>query len=222
MRISTRTIAITALLFAAVNSLLILVAAQGARNIPPTRVATINLDELIDKLQEKVDWEIRLRQLEGSIREEVEAKKAGLQEMVVKINAMTNEQEKIAAIESAELVKLEMEQWAAMKLGELDREASLMWRRIYKHIREEAAKLAEAKGYDYVIVEEPGDDLTLNSSDPRGVPLRMQALEQINARRLIYTSPAHDITEELRARMDNAYAVGGPSTRSAAPSSSTP
>jgi len=217
MRITTRSIAVVALLCAAASALALLVAAQAARNIPPTRVATINLDELIDKLQEKVDWEIRLRQLEASIRDEVAAKKASLQTMVDKINAMTSEPEKRAAIEDAELVKLEMEQWAAMKLGELDREASLMWRRIYKHIKEESAKLAEAKGYDYVIVDEPGDDLTLNSGDPRGMPLRMQALEQINARRLIYTSPAHDITEELRARMDNAYAVGGPSTRSSTP-----
>jgi len=191
----------------------LLAAAQSSRSVPPTRVATVNLGELIDKLQEKAEWEIRLRHLQGSILDEVKAKKAHLEELVARINAMTNEAEKLAALEAAQIERLETEQWAAMKENELDREASLMWRQIYRHIREESAKLAESKGYDYVIVAEIGDDLQLAGGDPR-VPLTQRALEQISRRRMLYQSPAHDITEELRARMDNAYAVSGSGPKS--------
>lgn len=187
----------------------ILTAAQSARPAPSTSVASVNLGELIDKLQEKAEWEIRLRHLQSSIMEEVKVKRAKLEELVKRLNEMKDEKEKLAALEAAQLERLETEQWAAMKENELDREASLMWRQIYTHIRQEAAKLAESKGYDYVMVAEPGgDELQLSGGDPR-VPLTQRALEQISRRRMLYTSPAHDITEELRARMDNAFAVGG-------------
>ncbi|MBX3356246.1 MAG: OmpH family outer membrane protein [Phycisphaeraceae bacterium] len=194
--------------FCLAASTALLIGAQASRSVPPTRVATVNLVELIDKLQEKAEWEIRLRHLQGSIMEEVRARKAKLEEMVNRINAMQDATEKLAALEEAQLTRLETEQWAAMKEGELDREASLMWRQIYRRVREEAAKLAESRGYDYVLVAEPGDELNLQGGDPR-VPLTQRALDQIARRRYLYTSPAHDITDELRARLDNSYAVGG-------------
>lgn len=205
MRISLTSVVVGACLVVTAASLL---AAQASRSVPPTRAATVNLGELVDKLQEKADWEIRLRHLQASIMEEVKAKRAKLEEMVATINAIQDPNEKLVALEAAQIERLETEQWAAMKENELDREASLMWRQIYKRVREEAAKLAESKGYDYVFVAEPGDELQLAGGDPR-VPLTQRALEQIGRRKFLYTSPAHDITEELRARMDNAFAVGG-------------
>jgi len=189
-------------------ALIVLTAAQSARPTPSTRIATVNLGELIDKLQEKAEWEIRIRHLQSTIMEEVKAKKARLEELVKAINELKVENEKMAALEAAQLERLETEEWAALKENELDREMSLMWRQIYSHIRQEAAKLAESKGYDYVIVAEPGGDLQLSGGDPR-VPLTQRAVEQISQRRMLYSSPAHDITEELRARMDNAFTVGG-------------
>lgn len=181
--------------------------AQGGRAPAPTRVATVNLGTLIEKLQEKAEWEIKIRSLQAQIMDEVKVRKARLDEMVAQINAMTDAAKKLEALEQAQLEKLELDQWATMKERELDREASLMWRQIYKHVREEAGKLAESKGYDYVIVAEPGDDIQLAGGDNR-IPLTQRALEQIGRRRMLYSSPAHDITEELRTRMDNAYAVG--------------
>jgi len=179
---------------------------QGARTGPPTRVATVNLGTLVDKLQEKAEWEIKLRNLQSQIMEEIRVRKTKLDELVAQVNAMQDPAKKMTSLEEAQLQKLELDQWATMKERELDREASLMWRQIYKHIREEAGKLAESKGYDYVIVAEPGDDIQLGG-DSR-VPATQRALEQIGRRRLLYTSPAHDITEELGTRMNNAYAVG--------------
>jgi len=181
--------------------------AQVGKAPANTKVATVNLGALIEKLQEKAEWEIKLRNLQAQIMDEVKARKSQLEEMTTQINAIADADKKLEAMEKAHLTKLETEQWAMMKERELDREASLMWRQIYKHIREEAAKLAETKGYDYVIVAEPGDELQLAGGDAR-VPLTQRALDQIGRRRMLYSSPAHDITEELRTRMDNAYAIG--------------
>lgn len=181
--------------------------AQGGKAPPPTRVATVNLGALIEKLQEKAEWEIKLRSLQSQILDEVKVRKTHLEELVTQINAMTDPAKKMEALEQAQLQKLETDQWASMKERELDREASLMWRQIYKHIREEAAKLAEAKGYDYVIVAEPGDDIQLAGGDSR-VPLTQRALDQIGRRRLLFSSATHDITDELATRMDNAYQIG--------------
>lgn len=184
----------------------LIAANQGSRAVPPTRVATVNLGALVDKLHEKAEWEIKLRNLQAQIQEEVRARLAKMDEVVAKVNAIQDPAARMEALEAAQLQKLELDQWASMKERELDREVSLMWRQIYRNIREEAAKLAESRGYDYVIVAEPGDEIQLGG-DSR-IPATQRALEQIGRRRLLYSSPAHDITDELATRMNNAFAVG--------------
>lgn len=172
----------------------------------PTRTATIDLQKVVDKLQEKADWEIRLRTLEARIVEEVNVRKKKLEDDVAAARVVTDPAEKLKALEALQLQKLELEQWATMKQAELDRESSLMWRQIYRSIRTEAAKLAELEGYDYVMVAEPGDELVITRESR--IPLTTQALEQIGRRRTVYASPAHDISEKLVLRINNARATG--------------
>jgi Skp family chaperone for outer membrane proteins len=91
-------------------------------------------------------------------------------------------------------------------MGELDYEKSLMWRSIYRNLRSEAAKLAEAEGYDYIIIDDGTDDLQTNREAK--MPQEAQVLDQIQRRRVLYASPAHDLTDKLIVRMNNARAAG--------------
>lgn len=212
-RSTTTLLAVGAVLGAAA---IVLAAVQSARPASPTRLATVNLPALIDRLQEKAEWETRINGLRQRIEDEKNLRLNALKDDVEKLKAITDEEGQRAALEAAQIKKLELDQWALMKGNELDREVSLMWRQIYKHVREEAAKLAESRGYDYVIVAEPGEEIDLTVGDQR-IPLTQRALEQIGRRRLLYSSPANDLTEELRSRMDNVHQLNMPAPGAGGP-----
>jgi Skp family chaperone for outer membrane proteins len=171
----------------------------------PTRVGSINLAKVLDKLQEKSDWEVQLTALQNQMRDEADSRKKKLEAEAKQIEAATDEAEKQRIAEQVVLEQLQLEQWASLKGGELDRENSLMWQSIYRNLREECAKLAESEGYDYIIVNDGAQDIITNRE--MKVPLAQQVLEQIGRRHIVFASPTTDVSDKLIVRMNNAHAA---------------
>ncbi len=77
-----------------------------------------------------------------------------------------------------------------------------MMKKVYTSIRAAAGQLAVERGYSVVFVDDsispipPGSEQEMN--------------RQISARRMVYTSPDVDITEELISRMNAAWKNAGP------------
>ena len=170
-----------------------------------TRVGSLNLAKVLDKLQEKSDWEAQLGALQNQMRDEADSRKKKLEAEVKQAGAATDGAEQQRIAEQVVLEQLQLEQWATSKGTELDLENSLMWQSIYRNLREESAKLAESEGYDYIIV----NDGTNNISTSREikVPLAQQVLEQIGRRQIIFASPTTDVSDKLIVRMNNTHAA---------------
>jgi Skp family chaperone for outer membrane proteins len=170
-----------------------------------TKVGSINLAKVLDKLQEKSDWEVQLTALQNQMRDEADSRKKKLEAEVKQAGAATDGAEQQRIAEQVVLEQLQLEQWATSKGTELDLENSLMWQSIYRNLREESAKLAESEGYDYIIV----NDGTNNISTSREikVPLAQQVLEQIGRRQIIFASPTTDVSDKLIVRMNNTHAA---------------
>ena len=113
-----------------------------------TKVGSINLAKVLDKLQEKSDWEVQLTALQNQMRDEADSRKKKLEAEVKQAGAATDGAEQQRIAEQVVLEQLQLEQWATSKGTELDLENSLMWQSIYRNLREESAKLAESEGYD--------------------------------------------------------------------------
>ncbi|NBX25391.1 MAG: OmpH family outer membrane protein [Planctomycetes bacterium] len=185
------------------------VALGTARPVAPaqgTRTASVNLSRVVDKLQERQDFEMQVEAMKRQFQEEAQARAKKLESGLKEVEAMPDTPERQAKAEPLILEQLQMEQWANGKMGELDYEKSLMWRSIYRNLRSEAAKLAEAEGYDYIIIDDGTDDL--QTSREAKMPQEAQVLDQIQRRRVLYASPAHDLTDKLIVRMNNARAAG--------------
>jgi len=182
-------------------------AAQG------TRTASVSLVRLIDKLQERQEFEMQIGAMRNQFQEEANARKKKLESGLKEVEAMPDTPERQAKLEPLILEQLELEQWANSRMSDIDRERSLMWRSIYRNLRSEAAKLAEAEGYDYILVDDGSDDLPTNREVK--VPLEQQVLEQLQRRRTLFASPAHDLTDKLIVRMNNARAAGTPAATGA-------
>ena len=170
-----------------------------------TRIGSLNLAKVLDKLQEKSDWEAQLGALQNQMRDEADSRKKKLEAEVKQAASATDGAEQQRIAEQVVLEQLQLEQWATLKGGELDLENSLMWQSIYRHLREESAKLAESEDYDYIIVND-GTNEIMTSREAK-VPLSQQVLEQIGRRHIIFASPSTDISDKLIVRMNNTHAA---------------
>lgn len=178
-----------------------------------TRTASVSLARLIDKLQERQEFEMQIGAMRNQFMEEANARKKKLEVGLKEVEAMPDTPERQAKLEPLIVEQLELEQWANSRMTDVDRERSLMWRSIYRNLRSEAGKLAEAEGYDYIIIDDGSDDLPTNREVK--MPLEQQVLEQLQRRRTLFASPAHDLTDKLIVRMNNARAAGTPAAAGA-------
>ena len=100
------------------------------------------------------------------------------------------------------LMQLRFEQWANVKSGEIDREESLKWRSIYRNMKREAARVAEAEGFALVMVNDSIGDIQTTSGNQ--TPLQQQVVEQIMDRRVLFARETIDISDQVIVRMNNA------------------
>ena len=160
---------------------------------------------MLDKLQEKSDWEVQIAALQNQMRDEADSRKKRLEAEKQQASATTDQAEQQRIAEQVVLEGLQLEQWATLKGAELDRENSLMWQSIYRNLREESAKLAESEGYDYIIVNDGVNNIV--TSREVKMPMSQQVLEQIGRRQIIFASPTTDVSDKLIVKMNNTHAT---------------
>jgi hypothetical protein len=115
------------------------------------------------------------------------------------------ESERMAIRDKVAFEQLQFEQWEAIKKIEVDRERALMWQSMYRNVRAECQKLAEAEGYDAILVNDGVGEIQLQRESKS--PLEQQAQEQIVRRRVLYAGKSTDVTDQLVVRMNNARAA---------------
>ncbi len=148
---------------------------------------------------------MRLTSLQQRIGQEFQTRQASLEARIKELEAITDEAESAKAREDLILMRLRFEEWGRLKQLELDREKSLRWQTLYRAVRDEAARLAEAEGYEVVLVNDSLGPLSVSREIE--MSQEQQVKLQIEARRLLYAAKATDITEQLVVRMNNARAV---------------
>jgi Skp family chaperone for outer membrane proteins len=173
---------------------------------PPVAIATVDIIRLVDKLTERSDWDVQLAALTKKIQVELDGRKKSIEDQVKAIEAAP-EAQKQSLRDKAALEDLQLREWANYKRAEIDRERALMWQSIYRNVRIESAKLAEAEGYDLIIVNDGVTDLQIQRD--ANVPMEQQAQEQIMRRRMLYANKSIDVTDKLILRMNNARSAAG-------------
>ena len=180
-------------------------AGANARMAPsPTRVATVDLVKVIERLDERADWEVQITALGKKIQDEYSAKRKALEEMARKMEG-ASEAERLELRDKLAYEQLQFEQWERIKKIEIDRERALMWQSMYRNIRTESQKLADAEGWDIVMVNDGVTEIQLQRESKS--PLEQQAQEQIVRRRVLYAGKSTDVTDQLVVRMNNARAA---------------
>ncbi len=185
-------------------------AMQNARR--PTVVATVNLEMVMEKLQQRADATISLQQMQSEMRQALERREQELKQLEAKILAMeANSPERQAAQEELAQATLRFRHQQAFDENKLDIELALLRQDLYRSIKQALAQMAPAAGYDMVLVDDSIGELMAR---PDGRTSRnAQISQQISSRRLLYASRTLDITDELVDRMNNAYKAAGAGRR---------
>ena len=170
---------------------------------PASKVATINMTKVFERINVNTNLEIQLNAITDQLNTEAAGRTEAINQELQKAVALDESDpdgaQKIR--DEAALMKLELEEWGSLKQLELDRERALMWKSIYMAIRKQTTSLAEAEGWDIVLVNDSLGDINL--SNDMNVSREQQVITQILNRRMIYASEATDITEQLIVRINN-------------------
>ncbi|MCP4794815.1 MAG: hypothetical protein GY885_01495, partial [Phycisphaeraceae bacterium] len=137
-----------------------------------------------------------------SIQQEGIGRQQAMERRLAESEAASSPEERQVIRDEVALMQLRLEQWANMKAIEVDREQSLMWRSIYRNLRREAERVAEAEGFALVLVDDSAGEIRTQSGTQ--VPLQTQVLQQITNRRILFASNTTDISDQVIVRMNNA------------------
>lgn len=168
----------------------------------PTAIAVVDVARLVEEIDERGEWDMRIEVLQAAINDEYKDRHAAMERRLKESESTSDEAVRQTIRDEVALMQLRLEEWARLKGQELDRERSLKWKSIYRNLRREAARVAEADGYELVLVN---DSTAVIRTDPAvQVPLEQQVLTQIQNRRILFSAPPIDITEQIIVRMNNA------------------
>jgi Skp family chaperone for outer membrane proteins len=178
----------------------------------PARVATVDLVKVIERLDERSDWEVQIADIGKKVQAEFTEKRKLLEDMAKRLEG-ASEAERGGLRDRLAFEQLQFEQWERIKKVEIDRERALMWQSMYRNVRSESQKLADAEGWDVVLVNDGVSEIQLQRDSK--TPMEQQAQEQIVRRRILFAAKATDITDQLVVRMNNARAASGASPTAA-------
>ena len=173
----------------------------------PTAVATVDLDRVFRGMVERGVRDAATMKIAEDLDTRAEGKRGEIDLLREDLDLYAPGSAKFetTSIEIGELT-YKLQAFIDWGVRILDADKSKTLRESYDHIKQSAAKMATALGYDLVIVDDSAVPV------PSGVT-EGEAMRQISARRILYTNPEIDITDalitDMNARFEAQQAKGG-------------
>ena len=166
---------------------------------PPTVVVTFDIEKVIDDLIERADAETKLRNLIMGIEETRKNKFDAVAKLEEELDA-TSDADRPVINEEIDLLKLEALSYDRFAAAEIDIERSLMYRDLYQKVQTSVADIAEQNGYDLLIINDINRAILVNPKAK--VSREFQVREQLDDKRIVFSSSQIDITEQIVSHMN--------------------
>ncbi len=176
--------------------------AQPAPKARPTAVAVVNMGRLLDGLNQWAQAKTALTALKDGVLAEANKRKAATDEKAKQLADVSGDQA-VALQDKIDFETMTNRAWGDQVQDELDVEGSTRLQDIYRKIKAEAASLAQAQGYDIVMLDDSTGELQIDRESR--LTRQSQIEQQILRRQLLYTNPEIDVTDDLIQRMNNAF-----------------
>jgi Skp family chaperone for outer membrane proteins len=191
-----------------IASLLVLGAAYSMA-MRPSVVVTVDLAKVVDNLDQRGQASASLNAIGEKYKAQEENYRTRVKEMEDTIEPLLDlpeTPERRAMQEDLVALSFEFQAWVRFAADKMDVERSLLMRDLYRSVKAAVKTMAEAEGFDIVIVDDSQGELL--TSDEARVSREAQVRQQIAARRVLYTAPSVDVTEQLIVRMNNEFKAG--------------
>jgi len=194
-------------MFGVASCLLMVDRAPGSRAAfaAPTVVVSIDYPTVLEKLKQRAEAETELQRVgEQMLAEEkqrqdaITAKRDELED-VPTANAM----ERQRIVEEMALMALELNAWRAYVTEQIDIDKSVMLRDLDRTITRAISDMAAVNGYDIVLSSDAAMQLAINPG--ANVSREIQVQQQMRSRRVLFAGNIVDVTDDLIARMNNAF-----------------
>jgi len=180
----------------------------------PAVIATVRLSDVLEKLDQVADAKAVFASKRSQITQQDQARQNEIKQMQDRLQELYKgngdnppTREMIDLQESAAFKTLQYQNWSRITSERLDIDRATQWEVLYRTIKQGASAIAAANGYDLVLVDDSGGEVTY-SEDSR-VPREQQVMSQIAGRRMLFANPMLDITDQLITRMNNAHKAAG-------------
>jgi Skp family chaperone for outer membrane proteins len=177
--------------------------AQRGAAISPPIIATVRIEPLFDGLQERAEAKSEISTLEEELIAERDRRQESISAKELELEDVVAAARREALSDEIALERVRLQFWFQEARMELEVEKALRLQNLYKSVKRAIADLAEAEGYDIVILNDSSDELPFDREIR--MPAQLQILQQITSRKLLYLNPATDVTDDLIVRMNNAY-----------------
>ena len=179
-------------------------AAQGAAANAPTRLATVDVFAVVERVWLS-DTNMAARTALAEVtNKELEALNTKMSEMRTKAEGLGPDSPELKTLaEQFQQVQVEAQQKQQQGNTEMERVSTLQLGDAYQQVMLEAQKLAKELGYTHVLASKLGD-LTFRSTTMNG------ALQELLARPVVVGTKDDDITERLMAKFPVPAALSAP------------
>ena len=174
---------------------------QPAAN--PAVIGAIRMEQLFDGLQQRAEAKAELDRLEAGIMADRAVREAGIKQLEDELENAVGATKRQELEDQIALGKLELQFSYQEAAAEFELEKALRLQQLYITIKRALAQLAQAEGYDMVILDDSIDELQIDRESR--IPPQVQGLQQIMSHKLLYLMPTIDITEDLVTRMNNEH-----------------
>jgi len=166
---------------------------------PPTVVVTFGIEQVISDLTERADSETKLVKLIMDIEETAKAKFDAVAKLEEELDA-TSDADRPIVSEELDKLKLEALSYQRFASARVDIERSLMYRDLYQKIQTSVQAIAEQNGYDLVLINDVQREILVNPK--ANVSREFQVREQLQVKRIVFSSSQIDITEQIVSHMN--------------------
>jgi len=174
---------------------------QALKSLAPPRpvvLVSVDIDRVFEALEEQAFEQSKLLALDDSMANDLELRRQQIDNFEQDFELYVPESDKWKELfQKQQLAALEYQAQVEYKRRRNIREKSNSMRRVYEHIREASATLAEQNGWDYVFVNDAIVAL------PEGDNVDMNA--QIRFRRMLFANSVLDITDTLIEHMNASF-----------------
>lgn len=185
-------------------------AATATAMLQPPVIATVRFGPLLEQLDQRAEDLAELEAMKAGIRDEQQRRQAEIDDLRGALENAVDPARREELNAHIALASYRLRFWLDAAAAELDLEQSLRFRNLYRTFKTAVAELADAEGYDMVVLDDRIDE-PIPDHAGREKP-QVQVLNQIFATKVVFLRDSLDITDDLVTRMNNAHraAVQGP------------